>query len=420
MRRREADSGRARSSPRPPPTRSRLLRALPDLEAAVLGGDQQAPLAVPVRPLDAVKDRGVAEFGPRSGRRSERRSSRIAAYVPRTVRRSPLPDPGRGFSTTMRSPRFSSQASLGSRGGASAVSVQPRRRSTANASARDIAGRTARTRVRARRDRLVHVPNRCVLDKLHPARPRAPDPPRSERREPRQPRDRDVRGAELPLGGLLHREVREPPAVGRQVAPLRVDRPPEPCPGSYEGVARSQRPRCIHALGPRLITATTGAREAGMPKIRGPTRASAVGVRPRRSRPQRDRAADRVERAGAERPVVDRGRRVAGLLHGRDDRGPGRPAERAAELVRADLDAPSSPKCRTRTISNPSARTRRSARSICASVDASILVPYGIRDTRHEATFGVSVPPARNARPRTAAPNVVSRSRLPSAARSGG
>ena len=44
---------------------------------------------------------------------------------------------GRAFSITMRSPRRSSQASSSALGGVSAVSVQPRRRSTAKESARD-------------------------------------------------------------------------------------------------------------------------------------------------------------------------------------------------------------------------------------------------------------------------------------------
>jgi len=76
--------------------------------------------------------------------------------------------------------------------------------------------------------RLVDLEHGGVLHELHPAGPRAADPPPGQSPEPWQPRDDDVRGAELPLGCRLQGEVGEPPAVRRQVAPLRVDRAAEP------------------------------------------------------------------------------------------------------------------------------------------------------------------------------------------------
>ena len=113
-----------------------------------------------------------------------------------------------------------------------AVSDQPRRRSTAKESARDSRSpKRSRNRPRSPRS------GSSTSNTADPGRTASRAStccrsPRGERREPRQPRDRDVRGAELPLRRGLQREVREPPAVRRQVAPLRVDRARSHPPGS--------------------------------------------------------------------------------------------------------------------------------------------------------------------------------------------
>src|SRR5207244_11908623 len=72
------------------------------------------------------------------------------------------------------------------------------------------------------------APDARVLHEMEPARPRAVGSPCRKGGEPGQSRDRDVRGTELPLRGRLQREVTEPPAVRREVAPLRVHGAAEP------------------------------------------------------------------------------------------------------------------------------------------------------------------------------------------------
>ena len=160
---------------RPPPT----APSRPRRRGSGAGRRRSRPAAarVPLRPLHVLegpREIAGAQLVPYVGPPTVR--SRIAAYVPRTVRRSEPLAFGRGLSITIRSPRRSSQASSGPAAASSAVSVQPRRRSTAKESARDSRRPAFAHRGEVPQVGLVHVLHRPILDELHPARPRAADP----------------------------------------------------------------------------------------------------------------------------------------------------------------------------------------------------------------------------------------------------
>ena len=75
---------------------------------------------------------------------------------------------------------------------------------------------------------LLAIMTRSQADDPNAARPCAVGSPRDERGEPRQAGHGDVRRTGVPRRRGLQREVREPSAVRREVAALRIDRPCQP------------------------------------------------------------------------------------------------------------------------------------------------------------------------------------------------
>ncbi len=191
-------------------------------------------------------------------------SSRIAAYVPRTVRRSEPPAPGRAFSITIAvAAPLVPGVVLGPRRSLGGLGPAPTAFDREGIGARQPQAEAFPHRAEVAEVGLVHLQHRAVLDELHPAGPRAADPPPGQSAVSHGSREIDDvrrrRAPTRPTPSGRSRRTTGRPETGRTAAGRSCRGATQP--GSYAGASRSHRETCIQSVGPRRIDGDDGSPE---------------------------------------------------------------------------------------------------------------------------------------------------------------